>query len=88
MTGNRTLGALWLAIMLSALVVVSVGHSCRQLFSELAQLQQQENNLQVVWGQYLLEQSSLATLSRVEKMAITELGMKVPEIKNVVMVTP
>ena len=88
MTANRTLLALWVVVMISALAVVHVSHSCRLLFAEFARLQQQENNLQVVWGQYLLEQSSLASLSRIEKKAITELGMKVPEIKDVVMVQP
>jgi cell division protein FtsL len=79
---------LWLAVMLSALAVVYSSHRCRLLYSELAILQQRENNLQVIWGQYLLEQSSLASLSRIEKKALTELGMTVPDIKDVVMVQP
>ncbi|MFA5631750.1 MAG: cell division protein FtsL [Porticoccaceae bacterium] len=88
MTGNKMLVTLWVTVMLSALTVIYVSHNCRLLFTELAQLQQRENNLQVVWGQYLLEQSSLANLSRIETKAITELGMQVPAIKDVVMVQP
>lgn len=88
MTGLRTLAALWILVMMSALAVVYASHVCRLLYTELALLQQTENNLQVVWGQYLLEQSSLSSLSRIEKTAITELDMKVPEIKDVVMVQP
>jgi len=79
---------LWALVMLSALTVIYVSHSCRLLFTELAQLQQRENNLQVVWGQYLLEQSSLANLSRIETKAVTELSMQVPAIKDVIMVQP
>ena len=88
MTSSRVLMVLWALVMLSALTVIYVSHSCRLLFTELAQLQQRENNLQVVWGQYLLEQSSLANLSRIETKAVTELSMQVPAIKDVIMVQP
>ena len=56
MTRLRTLMALWMLVMISALAVVYTSHVCRQLYTELARLQQTENNLQVIWGQYLLEQ--------------------------------
>lgn len=82
------MATLWLVVMVSALGVIYTSHQCRLLYSELAILQQGENNLQVIWGQYLLEQSSLASLSRIEKKAITEQGMRVPDIKDVVMVQP
>jgi cell division protein FtsL len=88
MTATKAAAVLWLVVILSALAVVYASHRCRLLYSELAVLQQSENNLQVAWGQYLLEQSSLASLSRIEKIAINELGMRVPEIKEVIMVQP
>ncbi|MGD9662623.1 MAG: cell division protein FtsL [Porticoccaceae bacterium] len=88
MTATKAAAVLWLVVILSALAVVYASHRCRLLYSELAILQQTENNLQVAWGQYLLEQSSLASLSRIEKIAINELGMRVPEIKEVIMVQP
>jgi cell division protein FtsL len=88
MIRGRILLGLWLAVLVSALAVVYTSHLCRLLYSELAQLQQVENNLQVNWGQYLLEQSSLASLTRIEKEALSELGMRVPDIKEVVMVQP
>ncbi len=80
--------ALWLLVMASALAVVQVSHLCRQRYSELASLQRQENRLQVQWGQYLLEQSSWASLTRIEAIAQDKLGMQVPETDDVVMVKP
>lgn len=79
---------LWLLVAVSALAVVYTSHVCRQSFAELTQLQQVENDLQVAWGQYLLEQSSLASLTRIEKRGIAELGMRVPDIDEVAMVQP
>ena len=88
MRSRRLLAGLWLLVLVSGLGVVYVGHQCRLLVSELAELQQRENNLQMVWGQYLLEQSSLSTLTLIEKRAKQELGMTVPAISEVVMVQP
>jgi cell division protein FtsL len=85
---SKMIAGLWVATLVSALGVVHVSHSCRLLYSELAQLQQEENDLQVAWGQYLLEQSSLATLTLIESKAEQELGMRVPELQDVVMVQP
>ncbi len=85
--GRRSAMVLWLAVVASALAVVDTSHRCRQLYAELTALQREENNLQVAWGQYLLEQSSLASLTRVETRA-RELGMHVPEIDEVIMVAP
>ena len=82
----RLIAGLWFAVVLSALAVIYVSHKCRLLYSELARLEQTENELQVAWGQYLLEQSSLATLTLIEAKAEQELGMRVPELKDVVMV--
>ena len=79
---------LWLLVMVSALAVVNVSHLCRERYSALASLQQEENRLQVAWGQYLLEQSSWASLTRIEKIAKEDLGMYVPAIDEVVMVKP
>jgi cell division protein FtsL len=79
---------LWLGVMVSALAVIYSSHHCRELYTEMSALQGQENAMQVAWGQYLLEQSSLASLSRIETKATDELGMRVPDLKEVIMVTP
>lgn len=73
---------MWLAVILSALSVVYVSHLCRQLYNDLSQLEQEANAFQVEWGRYLLEQSSWASLSRIEQLAKTRLEMRVPGRKK------
>ncbi|WP_461515811.1 cell division protein FtsL [Porticoccus sp.] len=77
---------LWLALVLSALSVIYVSHLCRQLYNELSKLEQEANALQVEWGRYLLEQSSWASLSRVEQLAESQLQMRVPEPDEIIIV--
>lgn len=79
---------LWVLLMVSAVGVVYTSHLCRQLYTQLSRLQQDESNLQVEWGQYLLEQSTWASLTRIEKAATGELGMRVPDFNEVIMVEP
>lgn len=83
-----SLGLLWCAVLGSALAVVLVSHLCRQLYSELAVLEQQANEHQVEWGQYLLEQSSWASLSRIEQVARERLGMRAPDEDELRVVRP
>lgn len=83
-----TVAGLWLAVIGSALAVVYVSHLCRELNGELAQMEQEANGLQVEWGRYLLEQSSWASLSRIEQLASSRLSMRVPEMEDIVMVRP
>lgn len=85
---RRWLLALWLLVLASAVAVVYTSHQSRQLYGELSQLQREENRLQVEWGQYLLEESSWASLGRIERIAKDELDMHVPAIEDVVMVKP
>lgn len=80
------LPTLWLLLVISALSVIYVSHLCRQLYNELSKLEQEANALQVEWGRYLLEQSSWASLSRVEQLAKSELQMRVPKPGEVVVV--
>lgn len=79
---------LWLAVLISAVGVTYSSHQCRQRYSELAALRSAENRLQVEWGQLLLEQSSLAALGRIERIAVDRLAMRVPETSAIVMVRP
>lgn len=70
----------------SALGVVHATHESRMLVNELQELENQRNQLQVEWGQLLLEESSLVSQGRIETRARTELGMKVPRLENVIVV--
>ena len=71
----------------SATGVIYSTHKSRHLLNDLQQLEQRRNELQVEWGQLLLEQSSLVSQGRIENLAIAELGMKIPATENVVVVS-
>jgi cell division protein FtsL len=74
---NKLLSVIWVTVICSALSVVYVSHLCRQLYNELSRLEQDANTLQVEWGRYLLEQSSWASLSRIEHLAKSRVHMRV-----------
>tara|TARA_R110001592_G_scaffold363352_2_gene684898 strand:+ start:169194 stop:169433 length:240 start_codon:yes stop_codon:yes gene_type:complete len=78
----------WVAVICSALSVIYVSHLCRQLYSDLSKLEQESNTLQVEWGRYLLEQSSWASLSRIEQLAKDQLEMRVPGPEEIVVIRP
>lgn len=77
-------GVLLMLTTATALGVIYSAFTSRHLLNSLQQLEQQRNLLQVEWGQLLLEQSSLVAQGRVEDTAIAELGMEVPDMKQVV----
>ena len=79
--------SLLLVVTASATGVIYSTHTNRHLLNELQQLERHRNELQVEWGQLLLEQSSLVSQGRIENLAIAELGMKIPATENVVVVS-
>lgn len=79
---------LWLAMVASALGVIYVAYDTRVKFNALETLRREHNQLQVEWGQYLLEESTWATYGRIEKLAAEKLSMRVPESEQIIMVTP
>jgi cell division protein FtsL len=66
------------AVVCCALSVVTSQHKARKLFIELQQEKEQAQQMDVEWGQLQLEQSTWATPSRVEGVAIQKLQMQVP----------
>lgn len=78
--------ALWLVTVGSALSVVYSSFEARKATDKLEALRREASGLEVTSGQYLLEQSSWAAYSRVEKMAASKLKMNVPEPDNTVLV--
>lgn len=76
--------ALMMLAFMSAAAVVYTTHQGRVKTNALQELEHERNALQVEWGRLLLEQSSLVSQGRIETRAIRELGMKVPESGNVV----
>ncbi len=71
-------------LQLSAVGVVYSTYQSRQLFSQLEQMRDSSEEMQVVWRQLLLEQSTLASFSRVVDVASSELAMTVPDPEQIV----
>jgi cell division protein FtsL len=90
MTGMPHKLVLFLAacVMVSALGVVYTKHRSRQLFVELEGLQTQRDDLNIEWGQLLLEQATWATPTRIELIARQRLGMTPPDADKIMIVTP
>lgn len=71
-----------------AMSVVTSQHKARKLFVELEKEQQSARQLDVEWGQLQLEQSTWAMHTRVEKIAVEQLHMHVPDSLRVQVVQP
>lgn len=76
------------AVFLSALAVIDARNENRMLFARLQQLRQQRDQINVEWGQLLLEQSTWSTHARIEQVATQKLGMVMPQHVEIVVVHP
>ena len=74
--------ALVCSVLLSALAVVYTTNVERMTLSQLESAEQQGHQLEMQWGQLLLEQASLATPSRVEQLASEKLHVVLPTNKQ------
>lgn len=77
-----TIILLMLACFSSALAVVYMQHSNRQLFVLTQQQKKQIQELQTYQGRLRLEQSAWASYGRVETKAAQELGMHAPSVED------
>ena len=80
--------ALWLLVMVTALAAVSVSQDCRRIYTQLAKHQRTEHQLQVEWGRYLLERSTLAAPGRIEKLGVEKYHLHAPALQEIIMVQP
>jgi cell division protein FtsL len=80
--------ALALCVFVSALGVVTTKHQSRQLFIELEALKAERDELNIEWGKLTLEQATLVTPTRVERLARDRLGMSLPPAERIVVVRP
>lgn len=78
---------LWVATVISALGVVATTQLVRRDVNALETLRREASQLQVQWGQYLLEQSTWGAYGRVENAAISELNMMAPTPEDIVMIS-
>lgn len=81
-----TITVLLLFVLVSGVSVIYTTFKSRYLLNQLQQLKTHRNELQVQWGQLLIEQSTFSLESRVERKASAELAMTVPKISEIVMV--
>ena len=70
---------LTLIVIACALGVVTSQHEERKIFMKLEKEQKKARNLDVEWDKFLLEQSTLAMRTRIEKKATEDLLMIVPD---------
>ena len=80
--------ALAILVLASSLGVVYAKHQSRKLFVELDTLKKERDEMNVEWGRLQLEQSTLATHSRIEQTAKKRLNMVTPEYEEVLIVRP
>lgn len=71
--------ALMLLVTLTAIGVVYAKHRARLLFVEMKTAEREVDALQTEWGRLRLEQNTWAERGRIERIARTRLGMKLPE---------
>jgi cell division protein FtsL len=79
---------LWLAVLASAVGVVSVRNQARTLFTELERLSAERDELNIEWGQLQLEQSAWSNHGFVERVASEKLHMTLPQPDDVRIVAP
>ncbi|WP_133503249.1 cell division protein FtsL [Marinomonas balearica] len=77
-----------IAVVVLAIVLIVQVYEFRKDFSYLQSLKKEEVNLEVVWGQLLLEQSALTQPSRLEQAAVKELNMHAPSQNELIIVKP
>ncbi|HVL02772.1 MAG TPA: cell division protein FtsL [Dongiaceae bacterium] len=75
-------------VVASAMAVVFSSFEARRLVAQHQQLLGAKNDMQVEWGQLLLEQSTWGSYNRVEQLAGGKLNMRVPSPSEIVMVEP
>ncbi len=87
-TGSGWLLLVAVLVIVSALAVSFSAHWSRQLLNELAAEMDVREKAQAEWGRLVLEQSTWTAYSRIERIATDQLGMKVPEPSDVILVQP
>ena len=75
---------LWLAVLTSAVYLVKVRYDARMQFIELQKEIKKRDVLATEWTQLQIEQSSLASHARIDRVARDQLKLKQPNAKDVV----
>ena len=83
----RVNAILLVLIVAAALSVITSQHQARRLFNDLESEQNAGKKLDEEFTQLQLEQGTWATNKRVEAVAAKQLGMRLPDPSNTVIVT-
>jgi len=75
-------------VIVSAMAVVYAKYASRKYFMELQELRDQRDRVEMEWSQLQLEQGTLATHTRIDRLARTKLNMHVPTPDRIVVITP
>ena len=75
-------------VLFSAVAVVYVKYVNRSMHIELQHLQDKRDKLHVEWTQLLLEQGTLGSDVRVERVAREHLGMVIPSPNQMIVIRP
>ena len=82
------IAVLLIACIATAIGVVYARHQHRLLFVELSRLEKARDELNIEFGRLQLEQATVAESNRIDQVARLRLGMKFPEVGDVVVVRP
>lgn len=78
-----------IVVLVSTSIAVAFSvHKSRLYLADLQSLQTERDQLEVEWGQLLLEQQAWGAYGRIGKVAVDELGMRSPAPHDVMMVRP
>jgi cell division protein FtsL len=83
---RKQLALLTVAVVACALMVIDLRHRNRLLFAELQTVTHERDELNIEWGQLLLEQGAWSEQRRVEDTARVRLGMALPSAEQTVVV--
>ncbi len=75
-------------VLASGIAAVYAKHQSRKLFVELQALTAERDRLDLDWGRLELEASTQANHARVEQLARSELGMRLPDPREIQLVAP
>ena len=85
---NKLIFLLLMGVLVCALGAVTAQHRARSLVVQLEEEDEYAKQLDMEWRELQAAQSSLATHSRVERIAKQQLKMSVPENEQVRIINP
>ncbi|KAA0020882.1 cell division protein FtsL [Salinicola corii] len=85
---SALLGVVIVALLITALAIISTSHLTRVQYARLQKLENQRDSLQTEWGRLLLEESTWSSPARIESLASKRLNMRVPSVDEVKVIHP